>query len=111
MEITHTQFVLLATLAWLSKTNKPVTQIDIANHSNTDRMMVSKVLRTLQNKGYIGRQEHETDTRAKAISLTKQGQVILQKAITIVEQVDNDFFFGTKITYKIIQCKYAGFIS
>ena len=29
-----------------SKKNNAVTQVDIANQSNTDRMMVSKVLRT-----------------------------------------------------------------
>ena len=100
LEITQTQFVLLATLAWLSKTNKTVTQVDIANHSNTDRMMVSKVLRTLQDKELIGRQEHETDTRAKTISLTKNGQTTLQKAIKIVEQIDNDFFLVLKTQTK-----------
>lgn len=92
LDITHTQFVLLAALAWLSKTSEIVTQVDIANHSNTDRMMVSKVLRTLQNKGFINRQEHLTDTRAKSISLSKTGQSILQKAIKIVEETDNSFF-------------------
>ncbi|OYU97333.1 MAG: MarR family transcriptional regulator [Bacteroidetes bacterium B1(2017)] len=90
--ITHTQFVLLASLAWLSKTNKNVTQIDIANQSKTDRMMVSKVLRTLEEKGFLSRQEHETDTRAKTITLSKEGKVLLQKAIKNVEQVDTEFF-------------------
>lgn len=92
VDLTHTQFVLLAALAWLSKNSETVTQVDIANHSNTDRMMVSKVLRTLQNKGFITRQEHLTDTRAKIISLSKSGQNILQKAIKIVEETDNSFF-------------------
>lgn len=90
--LTHTQFVLLAALAWLSKSSETVTQVDIASHSNTDRMMVSKVLRTLQNKGFINRKEHLTDTRAKSISLSKSGQTILQKAIKIVEETDNSFF-------------------
>ena len=74
LDITHTQFVLLASLAWLAKTKPTVTQIDIAHHSNTDKMMVSKVLRTLQAKGLVSRQEHETDTRAKTITLTDEGQ-------------------------------------
>jgi DNA-binding MarR family transcriptional regulator len=92
MDITHTQFVLLASIGWLLKSNEIVTQVEIARHSNTDRMMVSKVLRTLQQKGYIARQEHATDTRAKTITLTKSGGVILQKALKAVEQVDRDFF-------------------
>jgi len=92
IDLTHTQFVLLASLAWLSKNQEIVTQIEIANHSKTDRMMVSKVLRTLQEKGFITRKEHEIDTRAKAITLTETGGKILQRALTMVEQVDINFF-------------------
>ena len=92
LDLTSTQFVLLAALGWLSKTNKAVTQVDIANQSNSDRMMVSKVLRTLEEKGFITRQEHETDTRAKTIRLTNNGAVVLQKAIIEIENADLDFF-------------------
>ena len=92
LDITHTQFVLLASLAWLSKKKEAVTQVDIATQSKTDRMMVSKVLRTLQSKGFIHRQEHATDTRAKTVSLTPQGALIIQQALIVVEQVDIDFF-------------------
>jgi len=92
--LTQTQFVLLAALAWLSKNNNAVTQIDIAKQSNADRMMVSKVLRTLEEKALITRQEHETDTRAKTIRLTGQGEVVLQKAIVEIENADLDFFAG-----------------
>jgi DNA-binding MarR family transcriptional regulator len=92
LDLTQTQFVLLAALGWLSKRSNTVTQIDIANQSNADRMMVSKVLRTLAEKGFITRQEHETDTRAKAIKLTASGETILQKAIIEIENADLDFF-------------------
>ena len=100
LDLTHTQFVLLAALGWLSKQNGTVTQVDIANHSNTDRMMVSKVLRTLQDKNFIARREHKTDTRAKSILLTKNGQDKLQKALKIVSQVDKDFFSVLKSNEK-----------
>jgi DNA-binding MarR family transcriptional regulator len=92
IDITHTQFVLLASLAWLVNKNDIVTQTDIASHSKTDRMMVSKVLRTLQQKGFVQRQEHETDTRAKTISLTAKGENVLQKALKLVEKTDIVFF-------------------
>jgi len=29
LDITHTQFVLMATLAWLSRTSEAVTQVDL----------------------------------------------------------------------------------
>lgn len=92
LDLTQTQFVLLAALGWLSKKSKAVTQVDIANQSNADRMMVSKVLRTLEEKGFITRREHETDTRAKTIRLTAQGERVLQQAIIEVENVDLAFF-------------------
>ena len=92
LDLTQTQFVMLAALGWLSKKNNAVTQVDIANQSNSDRMMVSKVLRTLEEKGFITRQEHKTDTRAKTIRLTTKGEVVLQKAIIEVENADLNFF-------------------
>ena len=92
LDLTQTQFVLLAALGWLSKKNKSVTQVDIANQSNADKMMVSKVLRTLEEKGFITRQEHQTDTRAKTIRLTTKGEIVLQKAIIAIENADLDFF-------------------
>jgi len=92
LDLTHTQFVLLASLSWLSRESNTVTQVDIANQSNADRMMVSKVLRTLEEKKFITRQEHETDTRAKTIQLTDAGRETLQQAIIAVENTDKDFF-------------------
>jgi len=92
LDLTQTQFVLLAALGWLSKKNDLVTQVDISNQSNSDRMMVSKVLRTLEEKAFITRQEHKHDTRAKSIKLTTNGEIVLQKAIIEVENADLDFF-------------------
>ncbi|QNN43754.1 MarR family winged helix-turn-helix transcriptional regulator [Pedobacter roseus] len=92
LDLTHTQFALLCALAWLSKESNNVTQVDIANQGNADRMMVSKVLRTLEEKKFITRQEHKTDTRAKTISLTETGETVLQKAIVSVENADLAFF-------------------
>lgn len=92
LDLTHTQFVLMAALAWLSRENDAVTQVDIARQSNADRMMVSKVLRTLEEKKFITRQEHEKDTRAKTIRLTTSGEIVLQKALKEVESTDLEFF-------------------
>lgn len=92
LDLTHTQFVLLAALGWLSKTSDAVTQVEIADQSNSDRMMVSKVLRTLEEKRFITRNEHKTDTRAKTIRLTNTGKTVLQEAIKKVEDADLEFF-------------------
>lgn len=92
LDLTQTQFALLCALAWLSNNSNNVTQIDIANQTNFDRMMVSKVLRTLEEKKFLTRQEHATDTRAKTIRLTNIGETVLQKAIIEIENADLDFF-------------------
>lgn len=92
LDLTHTQFVLLCALAWLSRESDQVTQVDIATQSNADTMMVSKVLRTLEEKQFITRHEHPTDTRAKTIRLTPNGEAVLQTAIVCVETADLAFF-------------------
>lgn len=98
--LTHTQFVLLSSLAWLSKTSDSVTQVDIANQGNADRMMVSKVLRNLEEKKFILRKEHDTDTRAKVVKLTSSGEKVLRLALESVEKADMDFFstLGSKLS-------------
>ena len=45
INLTHTQFVVLASLGWLLKQGKVVAQKDIADFSKTDQMMVSKVFK------------------------------------------------------------------
>lgn len=92
IDLTHTQFVILASLGWLSKSQNGISQKDIAHNSNTDRMMVSKILRTLQKKDYIKRRENEKDTRSKLVSLTEKGIIKLQEALKKVEITDNEFF-------------------
>lgn len=92
LDLTQTQFVLLAALAWLSRESDAVTQIDIANQGNADRMMVSKVLRTLEEKKFITRHEHPTDTRAKTIRLTAEGEIVFRKALIAIENADVEFF-------------------
>ena len=92
INITHPQFVLLASLLWLSKQKESVTQIDLSQHSKIDPMTTSTVIRTLQRKQLIERQEHHTDTRAKTILLTGNGIKITRQAVKIIEKFDRDFF-------------------
>jgi|SRR5579859_667272 len=92
IDITHPQFVLLASLLWLSKHQESVTQIDLSNHSKIDPMTTSTVIRILQKKGLIDRREHHADTRAKAITLTDSGIRTTRQAVKIIEKFDTEFF-------------------
>lgn len=91
-DLTHSQFVLLASTHWLRLHAQEVTQIVLSNHTKIDPMTTSTVLRTLQQKGLLVRQEHQTDTRAKTVALTEAGIQIVKEAVVAVEQFDHAFF-------------------
>ncbi len=90
--ITHSQFVLMASIHWLTLQQKEVTQVVLSAHTKIDPMTTSTVLRTLQSKELIMRQEHPTDTRAKTVALTEKGKEVIKKAVVTVESFDNKFF-------------------
>jgi DNA-binding MarR family transcriptional regulator len=90
--ITHSQFVLMASIHWLTLHKQEVTQIILSDHTKIDPMTTSTVLRTLQQKGLIQRHEHLRDTRAKTVGLTEEGKKIIKKAIVTVEKFDKAFF-------------------
>ncbi len=98
--LTHSQYVLLASIHWLTIHKQEVTQIVLSAHTKIDPMTTSTVLKTLQKKGLIQRQEHLTDTRAKTVGLTDDGKNMIKKAVVTVEKFDADFFslLGTKTT-------------
>jgi len=97
--ITHSQYVLMASIHWLTLHKQEVTQIVLSSHTKIDPMTTSTVLRTLQEKKFIQRQEHATDTRAKTVMLTDEGKKIIKQAVKTVEKFDHDFFnkLGDKV--------------
>lgn len=92
LDLTHSQFVLMASIHWLTLQKKDVTQVLLSSHTKIDPMTTSTVLRTLQAKGLLQRQEHSTDTRAKTVGLTEEGKKTVKKAVKIVENFDKAFF-------------------
>lgn len=92
LNLTHPQFVLLASLGWLTRDQVTVTQVELARHCDTDVNMTSQVLRSLEQKGYIERLRREGDERSKLPRLTDKGAKLVEHAIPLVEKVDDDFF-------------------
>ncbi len=91
-QITHAQFVIMATILWRHKQNKTVTQVDIIEMTNLDKMTVSKSLRLLESKNLVKRWEHHTDTRAKMMVLSFDGEILVNTIVQKVEAVDAKFF-------------------
>lgn len=90
--ISHAQFVIMATLLWFDSQKVDITQVLIAHHTKLDKMTVSKSLKTLTLLDFVNRIESETDTRAKNVTLTSKGKDILNLLIPLVENIDSKFF-------------------
>jgi DNA-binding MarR family transcriptional regulator len=89
--LTHVQFVLLASLAWLQATG-PVTQKQLADHAAADPMMTSQVVRALEERELVRRAPHPDDRRARALTVTDAGRELADRAIVAVEECDEEFF-------------------
>jgi len=93
--LTHVQFVLLASLAWLSRADRidePVSQRALADQAATDPMMTSQVVRVLESRGWLVREPHPEDGRAFALRITQEGLALVRRAVVAVEQCDVDYF-------------------
>lgn len=90
--IAHAQFVILAITLWFETQGHTASQSTIIRQSKLDKMTVSQSLKKLVATGYIKRQEHDKDTRAKFVYLTKKGKTLTLKLVPIVETIDSNFF-------------------
>lgn len=99
LELTHVQFVLLATVWWLSRADapgEPPSQREVAAHAGVDVMMTSQVLRALEARGLVVRAAHPTDARARQLSVTEVGRRLAEKAVAVVEAADDEYFTSVR---------------
>lgn len=89
--LTHPQFVVLATLGWLTRHGDRVTQVAIGKMAGLDPNTNSQIIKGLEKKGLVTRLP-SCDGRAKNVSLTPQGSKLLSHALPAVEQMDAKFF-------------------
>ncbi len=69
------QFVLLKLLA----DEDGVTQQDLVHRAGYDASTTANMLKRLENKGLVVRDEHPDDARAKVVCLTKEGRRLQRK--------------------------------
>ncbi|MBC8054535.1 MAG: MarR family transcriptional regulator [Sphingobacteriaceae bacterium] len=92
LDLTYTQFIVLCICGWLTKMRKTVYQHQVARHSRIDRMMTSRILASLEKKGYINRLKIDGDARAKLVVLTEKGKKILDLSLKTVSEMEESFF-------------------
>ncbi len=89
--LTHPQFVILATTAWLTRKGKFASQIDISRATGLDPNTTSQILRGLEVKHFIKR-TRSLNERNKNPALTELGSKKLNESLPAVEKADVIFF-------------------
>jgi DNA-binding MarR family transcriptional regulator len=91
-DLTHVQFVLLASAWWLGEQGEQPSQRRLAEHAGTDAMMTSQVVRALERAGLVERLRDPADSRSLLVTVTDAGRERLQGALRDVEAADGAFF-------------------
>ncbi len=91
-KLTHPQFVILASIAYLTRNDNLVTQVELSRHTLCDINTTSQVLKLLEKNGLITRLNMLGNDRSKYPVLTTLGYDILKPAIAAVESIDSGFF-------------------
>lgn len=94
--LTHPQFVVLATTAWLTKDGEHTTQADVSRAAEIDPNTLSQIFVGLEKKG-LAKRIRKLDERSKNPTITKAGQESLKRALPAVEKADEAFFKALKV--------------
>lgn len=90
--ITGSQLEVMGAIYQKERDHNEVTQILLSQETDIDPMTISTILRNLQKKGLIIRQESKIDTRARVVKFTKEGNDLFEKAIAKVQQKEESLF-------------------
>lgn len=86
------QYSILVNLKWLTTDRQEVTQAQLATHLGMETMNVSQALKILERDGYILRQAHSVDTRAKSVILSPKGTDITERISEQIATAETSFF-------------------
>ena len=84
IEITADQWGLLAVVHH----SPGISQSDIARMSRKDKTGVTRMLDLLEKRGYLVREDDETDRRAHRIRVTSEGERILNQVTPLATEVN-----------------------
>ena len=91
--LTPTQFMVLGSAGFLERQAVIApTQQEVAEHAGADRMMTSKIVRGLGERGLLIRDADPQDARLLRIQLTPAGRELTEKAIAIAAELDAQVF-------------------
>lgn len=94
LSITHVQYLLLSTMLVYAEENdgSAIQQTQLVRLAGTDKMMTSKVVRTLEERKLLTRSVVNNDLRSLKLELTQDGILLTRQAAIHVKQVEDTFF-------------------
>ena len=87
-KVTHTQFVILASIKWLNEQSIDPSQMQISNITGIEKMTLSKAIARLEDLSLIRKYKSSTDSRSVCVKLTDKGQKLAPKLIALIEAID-----------------------
>jgi DNA-binding MarR family transcriptional regulator len=91
-DITYPQFNVLSAVSLLTADSGPPAQHDVAGFARIDRMMTSKLVRTLEERGLLTRGPDPSDGRRQRLALTASGRTALRACIAAAHHADDEIF-------------------
>jgi DNA-binding MarR family transcriptional regulator len=101
--LTHAQFLFLGSTWYLAGAGEGPSQSQLAAHTGCDPMMTSQVVRLLERRGLVSRRRDGGDRRALRVELTTQGRVLAERAIAVMERIDEEFFSVDASMAEVVQ--------
>jgi MarR family transcriptional regulator, organic hydroperoxide resistance regulator len=89
MGLTHAQYSLLGSLRSMTRAGDRPSQRKLAEYIGLDPIFVSKLIATLERNGLVTRAQHPVDSRAVELSLTDAGIEVIDRAMVVVLEVQN----------------------
>ena len=96
-DLTHVQYLVLVSLQGRLMQGLITTQQDLATDAAIDKMMASKVINTLIQKGLVSKVRDSRDRRAFQLQLTDQGTAAIANLRSEVSMADQKFFESVTI--------------
>jgi DNA-binding MarR family transcriptional regulator len=75
--ITPDQFTILR---WLAESEEGLTQSDLTQHMASDPNTITATVRRMEGAGLLRRMPHETDRRAKRVTILPEGRRVFSEA-------------------------------
>ena len=97
MDLTYTQYIAMLVL-W---ENKSMGVKELGRHLYLDSGTLTPLLKKLENKGYITRERSKEDERNLIISITKEGEALKDKAVTVPAKVGKCVCMDAKDAIKL----------